>query len=201
MQNPGYPRLPMRETRFLLIRHAESTWNAAGRWQGHADPPLSTRGRSQAETLGHALATRGIEILLASDLARAVQTASILGESLGIEPIIDAGLRELDIGRWAGLTRGEIAQRDPDALRRFDRGDPDARAGGGESRQDLRERVREFVQQCSRQHAGRLVAVVAHLGSLRAMRPGLMLSNTGWCLTTAGEIAGLAPAAAHAARD
>ena len=191
----------MRETRFLLIRHAESIWNAAGRWQGHADPPLSARGRTQAEALGSELAAQGIEILLASDLVRAAQTAAILGKALGLEPTVDARLRELDIGRWAGLTRAEIAQRDPDELTRFETGDPDVRAGGGESRRELRSRVREFVQQRSRQHAGRLVAVVAHLGAIRAMRPGLLLANTGWCLTTAGEIAKLAPDAAPAARD
>ena len=101
---------------------------------------------------------------------------------------------------WAGLTRAEIAQRDPDALTRFETGDPDAHAGGGESRHELRKRVREFVQQQNRQHAGRLVAVVAHLGAIRAMRPGLLLANTGWCLTSASEIAKLAPGAAPAAR-
>jgi probable phosphoglycerate mutase len=190
----------MRETRFLLIRHAESIWNAAGRWQGHADPPLSARGRIQAEALGSELAARGIEILLASDLVRAAQTAAILGQRLGLEATLDARLRELDIGRWAGLTRAEIARRDPDGLARFEIGDPEVRAGGGESRHELRGRVREFVQQRSRQHAGRLVAVVAHLGAIRAMRPGLRLANTGWCLTTASEIAKLAPDAAPAAR-
>ena len=73
----------MRETRFVLIRHAESVWNAAGRWQGHADPPLSERGRAQAEALAADLAPLGIEVLLASDLARAAQTASIVGEAIG----------------------------------------------------------------------------------------------------------------------
>ena len=190
----------MRDTRFLLIRHAESIWNAAGRWQGHADPPLSARGRTQAEDLGSELAARGVEILLASDLVRAAQTAAILGKALGLEPTVDARLRELDIGRWAGLTRAEIAEGDSEALARFETGDPDVRAGGGESRRELRSRVREFVQQRSRQHAGRLVAVVAHLGAIRAMRPGLLLANTGWCLTSASEIAKLAPGAAPAAR-
>jgi len=191
----------MRDTRFLLIRHAESTWNAAGRWQGHADPPLSARGRTQAEVLGAELVARGIDVLLASDLIRAAQTAAILGKALGLEPGVDARLRELDIGRWAGLTRAEIVARDPEELARFETGDPDVRAGGGESRRELRNRIREFVQQRSRQHAGRLVAVVAHMGAIRAMRPGLLLANTGWCLTSASEIAKLAPDAAPAARD
>ncbi len=190
----------MPDTRFLLIRHAESTWNAAGRWQGHADLPLSARGRAQAEALGSELEGQGIDVLLASDLLRAAQTAAILGKALGLEPMLDARLRELDIGRWAGLTRAEIAQRDPEALARFETGDPDARAGGGESRRELHGRVREFARQQSRQHAGRLVAVVAHMGAIRALRPGVLLANTGWCLTAASEIAKLASAAAPAER-
>lgn len=190
----------MRDTRLLLIRHAESTWNAAGRWQGHADLPLSARGRIQAEALGSELEEQGIDVLLSSDLLRAAQTAAILGKAFGLEPILDARLRELDIGRWAGLTRAEIAERDPEALARFEIGDPDARAGGGESRRELRSRVRAFAHQLCWQHAGRLVAVVAHMGAIRALRPGVLLANTGWCLTAASEIAKLASDAAPAER-
>jgi broad specificity phosphatase PhoE len=188
------------DTRFVLVRHAESIWNAAGRWQGQADPPLSQRGRAQAEALGSELTAQGIEVLLASDLARAVQTAAILGKAVGLEPTFDARLRELDVGRWAGLTRAEIERRDPDALTRFEAGDPDVRAGGGESRRELRSRMREVVRQQSRQHAGRLVAVVAHLGAIAALRPGLLLANAGWCLTDASEIAEFALNAAPEAR-
>jgi broad specificity phosphatase PhoE len=189
----------MSETRFLLIRHAESTWNATGRWQGHADLPLSARGRVQAEALGVELAGHGIEVLLTSDLARAAQTAAILGKALGLEPTRDACLRELDIGCWSGFTRAEIAEREPEALARFESGDPDVRVGGGESRRQLRSRVRRFVQEQSRQHAGRLVAIVAHMGALRALRPGLLLANTGWCLMSAGEIGKPAPGGTAAA--
>jgi probable phosphoglycerate mutase len=191
----------MSETRFLLIRHAESTWNAAGRWQGHADLPLSAQGRTQAEALGSELADHGIDVLLASDLERAVRTAVILGKALGLEPILDARLRELDIGRWAGFTRREIAEREPAALARFESGDPDSRAGGGESRRELRGRVRACVEEQRRQHEGRLVAVVAHMGALRALRPGLLLTNTGWCLTPATEIGKPLPGATPPAQS
>lgn len=189
----------MRETRFVLIRHAESVWNAAGRWQGHADPPLSERGRAQAEALAADLAPLGIEVLLASDLARAAQTASIVGEAIGCEPVFDARLRELNIGRWAGLTREEIARRDADALARFEAGDLDARAGGAESRRELRARTRAAVQLRGQQHAGRLVALVVHLGVIGSLRPGLLLANAAWHLLDAGELAAPAPDATRAA--
>ena len=66
----------MSDTSFLLIRHAESTWNAEGRWQGHGDPPLSERGRRQAAGLAHELASEPVDLLLASDLVRAAETAA-----------------------------------------------------------------------------------------------------------------------------
>ena len=58
-------------TRFLIIRHAESEWNASERWQGHGDPPLSARGREQAQSLAAELAGENVGALYSSDLARA----------------------------------------------------------------------------------------------------------------------------------
>ena len=59
---------------FLLIRHAESSWNASGRWQGQADPPLSPAGRRQADALAGVLADASLDALLSSDLGRALET-------------------------------------------------------------------------------------------------------------------------------
>jgi len=178
----------MAETRFVLIRHAESVWNASGRWQGHADPPLSERGRAQAEQLARGLAHQPIEVLLASDLTRAAQTAEILGEAVGLKPVLDARLRELDVGVWAGLTRAEIARRDPETLARFEAGDPDVLAGGGESRGQIRARVRAFARQLDREHAGRLVAIVGHLGVICSLQPEWELANAQWRSATANEL-------------
>ena len=94
-------------TRLLLVRHGQSTWNADGRWQGQADPPLSDLGRLQAR---HAAASVGaVAGIYASHLERARVTAEIIGEELGIGPVIvDERLSERDAGEWSGLTRPEI---------------------------------------------------------------------------------------------
>jgi broad specificity phosphatase PhoE len=188
------------DTRFILIRHAESSWNACGRWQGHADPPLSGRGRAQAELLARELAGQPIDVLLASDLIRATQTAEIVGEMLGLKPVLDARLRELNVGDWAGLTRTEIARRDPETLARFEAGDPDVLAGGGESRGQIRARVRACARQLGREHAGRLVAVVSHLGVIWALQPESALGNAQWCQACASELALDGAPAARGAR-
>jgi broad specificity phosphatase PhoE len=127
-------------------------------------------------------------VLLASDLIRATQTAEILGEAIGLKPVLDARLRELDVGVWAGLTRAEIARRDPETLARFEAGDPDVLAGGGESRSQIRARVRAFARQLDREHAGRLVAIVAHLGVIRALQPEWALANAQWRSASANEL-------------
>jgi XTP/dITP diphosphohydrolase len=162
---------------FLLIRHAESIWNAEERWQGQADPPLSPRGVAQAEEIAKALAQERADALLCSDLRRAGQTAEIVGRALGLVPRPDPRLRELDVGCWAGLTRGEILERDPELLRRFEAEDPDVRAGGGETRAEIRRRVRGAFRALAEQHRGARILVVTHLGVVRALRPGTELRN------------------------
>lgn len=94
-------------TRVLLVRHGQSEWNAAGRWQGQADPPLTDLGRRQARSAAAALGA--VDAVFASDLQRAAETAAIIAGELGIGPVVlDEGLRERDAGEWSGLTRTEI---------------------------------------------------------------------------------------------
>ena len=158
----------------LLIRHAESEWNASARWQGHGDPPLSARGREQAAGLARAMEGAPIDRLLCSDLRRAVQTAQALGRALNLDPEPTAVLRELKVGRWTGLTREEIRQSDADLLEAFLTEDPEVRPGGaeGETRNELRHRVREAVQKLVAEHPNGRVALVVHLGVVRALVPG-----------------------------
>jgi broad specificity phosphatase PhoE len=164
--------------RLALIRHAESTWAAAGRWQGHGDPPLSQRGREQAEALVGELGRLGFELVVSSDLARAVETAAPLARSLGVESLVCPGLRELDLGRWTGLTHREIALRDPEALLRFESRE-DAPAGGGETRADLARRARASLAGLRERHPDLRIAVVTHLGVIRAVL-GEELEHARW---------------------
>jgi broad specificity phosphatase PhoE len=91
----------------LLVRHGQSEWNAVGRWQGQADPPLSDLGRLQARHAAQALGA--VDAIVASDLQRATETAAILSGELGVGPVVlDPDLRERHAGEWQGLTRAEI---------------------------------------------------------------------------------------------
>jgi probable phosphoglycerate mutase len=157
------------ETALLLIRHAESSWNAADRWQGHGDPPLSDRGVAQAKALVSELAPEKIDIIVSSDLRRAAETAATLAEARGIRSLLNPRLRELDIGDWEGLTRGQIERVAGDVLRRFDDGDLDVRPGGGENLREMAQRAQSAVSELVDAHPGRRLAIVTHLGVIRAL--------------------------------
>jgi probable phosphoglycerate mutase len=176
------------ETSFLLIRHAESTWNAEGLWQGHGDPPLSSRGRAQAARLAEQLAGEGVHVLFASDLVRSAQTAAILGARWGLVPRPDPRLREIDIGSWTGRTREQIAASDAAVLSRFEAEDLEARPGGGETRLEIRARVRAAAAELAAAHPGRRLALVTHLGVIRALAPGSELGNAAWLRLPASAI-------------
>jgi probable phosphoglycerate mutase len=167
-----------------LVRHAESAWNALGRWQGHADPGLSARGRAQALALARSLAEEDIGALVTSDLRRARETAAALASALGLEPETDARLRERHLGTWSGLTTPEIAGRWPAEFARVRERDPDFRPGGGESIREVRARALSFFAELSARSRSPRVAVVTHGGLIRAVYPCGPVANAQWVRTT-----------------
>ncbi len=168
-------------SRVLLLRHGQSAWNAVGRWQGHGDPSLTELGRAQAREAAAGLASARIERIVASDLARAFETAEIVAAALGLAIVRDPRWRERDIGAWTGLTREDIASRWPEAYARFRSHDENARPGGGESDAMLRARAREALAALRETHGNARVLVVTHRGIARMLAPARPLGNAEWC--------------------
>jgi probable phosphoglycerate mutase len=178
-------------TRLLLVRHGQTPWNAAGRWQGFGDPGLSSLGREQARRLAARLLAEEDEPwhrIIASDLERARETADILAESLRLQIEFDLRLRELDVGDWTGLTRSEIEGRDPDTLLAFESGEPSVRPGDGESRVEIRVRTRDCVRDLAERYPGDGLIIVTHLGVIRALVPGAEPENASCLRVRAEEI-------------
>src|SRR5438477_4218649 len=85
-------------TQIIIVRHGETTWNLEGRHQGHLDSPLTKRGVAQAEALAARLGNEEFAALYSSDLGRALATAEIIGTRCGKSVVIDARLRERNLG-------------------------------------------------------------------------------------------------------
>jgi probable phosphoglycerate mutase len=151
--------------RLLLVRHGESTWNARGRWQGWADPPLTDLGRAQAEAAAPAAAP--VDAVVSSDLQRARVTAELMAAVLDVGAVhIDADLRERDVGNFTGLTRAEIEERWPGVLSRGNASiarDPRF----GETVEALATRVDAALARLAATFAGQRVLVVTHGGVVR----------------------------------
>jgi len=146
----------------LLVRHGQSEWNAAGRWQGQADPPLTTLGREQAFQAAQRVGT--VDLIVCSDLERAVDTAMVLSEMLGVGPVaIDPRLRERDAGAYSGLTRDEIDVAFPGYL------DERREPPGWEPDDVLLARVHACLADIAAQYPGAEVVVVTHGGCVYAI--------------------------------
>ncbi|MCS7003661.1 MAG: histidine phosphatase family protein, partial [Dehalococcoidia bacterium] len=154
-------------TRLYLIRHGESEWNAQLRIQGHLGGGLTPRGRAQAHATGRRLLRERIGALFSSDLARAVETAEIIGQLLEAPVNRDPRLRERDMGAFSGLVWDDVVQRYPTRWRDVFQGD--AAAPDGESRADVARRMATFARALLDDPPAVRVAVVGHGGSLRSL--------------------------------
>ncbi len=159
-----------------LVRHGVTAWNRSGRLQGWADNPLLVEGMAQAQQTAAFLASyctqRAIRFatLYSSPLHRTWQTATILGDRLGLLPSAQAELREMDCGAAQGLHESEWAARYPDLVAgRLDPSDQTFGWPGGETRVAFYARCRQAIQALVARHAGDdHVLVVTHGGVIHA---------------------------------
>jgi broad specificity phosphatase PhoE len=154
-------------TRVLVVRHGQSTWNARGKWQGHADPPLSMLGQAQATAAATAIGA--VDAIVSSDLVRAHQTAAHIADAIGRGPVlIDERLREIDAGEWTGLTRVEIEQQWPGYL------DAHRRPPRFEHWERVAERAGAALVELGRRWSGgAAVLAVSHSGVIRCLERAL----------------------------
>ena len=156
----------MSVTRFCLVRHGETDWNAIGRIQGNTDIDLNERGRWQAARAGEALLGVGIAALYSSDLRRAWSTAQIIGQVIGLEAQAIRQFRERHYGFFEGMIYDDARRLHPEAYDRYVQRDPHYDFITGESLNAVRERAAGALQGLLSAHPGETVAVVVHGGVL-----------------------------------
>ena len=156
-------------TRFGLVRHAQTIWNREKKIQGQNDSPLTAKGRTQALRWGKRLKPYGWHRILASDIGRAVETANIINQALEVSVTTDARLREQDWGQWTGETIARLHTHTPREL------DEQVRAGwkfcppGGEDRHSVLARSRQALLEAAEKWPGDTILVATHEGIVKSL--------------------------------
>ncbi|NTV63696.1 MAG: histidine phosphatase family protein [Oscillochloris sp.] len=169
--------------RLILVRHGETPWNVTLQYQGHVNVPLNERGRAQAQHTAARLARLGADALYTSDIARAAETAEIIGSALKLTPTPLPAFREIDVGKWEGLTPEELYRRYPDHMAEFERDPARTVRLGGESYAQLQTRALAGLNRIYETHrSSDVIVAVSHGGTIRALLChviGLELANFG----------------------
>lgn len=183
----------MSVTTLLLVRHGQSTWNAEGKWQGQANPPLSELGRNQAYLASQKIGA--VDAIVTSPQDRAATTAAIIAETIGVGPIVlHPGLKERHVGPWSGLTRSDLDREYPGWV------DEGRRPDEWETDESLFDRTDQALRQVASEHTGATVLVVCHGGVIHnfELQHG---HSEGRLPNLSGRIVTLGPASGEAAAD
>ncbi|MER6478891.1 bifunctional RNase H/acid phosphatase [Streptomyces filamentosus] len=157
---------------FVLLRHGETALTPEKRFSGSggSDPELSEAGRRQAAAVADALAARGtVQHVVSSPLARCRQTAEAVAARLGLDVVVEPGLRETDFGAWEGLTFAEVRARYPEDMDAWLASPKAAPTGGGESFATVARRVASARDRLAAAHAGRTVLLVSHVTPIKTL--------------------------------
>ena len=172
-------------SKFLFIRHAESSWNARGLWQGQCDPGLSDKGFSELPVLWEQTQRQfgEIEWIFSSDLKRALWTAHFLVEKSNARLWSSKHFRERHAGDWSGKSKAEFSENHRNLMLSIQRGSWLIKPPNGENRLDVMKRVAAGLLEGGEKARENITfALVSHLGVLRTLIPGAELENAhaGW---------------------
>ena len=169
--------------RVLLVRHGQTTWNTAGRAQGHTEVPLDEVGHAQAARVAAHLAL-ALEAhrpcgLWSSDLGRCQSTAAPIARALRVEASLHRDLRERTFGSWEGEPLTDIRSRLAALATETGRPLSVQRPPGGESHEDVWQRVAPTIGRIhSSFAAGTTAIVIVSHGGLAATMLARLLAGS-----------------------
>jgi probable phosphoglycerate mutase len=155
-------------TATLLLRHGQTPMSVQKRYAGRSDIPLTDIGLQQAAAAAKRLASAGIDVIVASPLLRARQTADEVAATTGVPVVTDDGFRETDFGAWEGLTFAEVRERWPAEVSAW-LADPAVPPPDGESFVEVSERVAGALQRVLADRAGQTVLIVSHVTPIKML--------------------------------
>lgn len=152
------------ETSLALVRHGQTDWNVAGRLQGRTDIELNDTGRAQARAVGRELLGQGWDLVLASPLGRAQETAQLIADELGVSTgVAVPGLIERGFGPLEGRIRAEVSDEEFESVRTE-----------LEPRDEILNRALPTLRELAKMHQGRKVLIVSHGATMRNIRDELV---------------------------
>jgi broad specificity phosphatase PhoE len=165
-------------TATLLLRHGQTPMSVQKRYAGlspKTDAPLTETGVRQAVAAAKRLASAGIDAIVASPLQRTVRTAEEVAAVTGIPVLTDEGFRETDFGAWDGLTVAEVRERWPSELTTW-LADPSVAPPGGESFDQVSERVTAALHRILAERAHQTVLIVSHVTPIKTLVAAALLA-------------------------
>ena len=148
--------------RIVLVRHGETDWNRARRFQGRHGPGLNKMGRAQAEALAFTLREEPLQAIHSSPLARAMETAKAINRYHQVSLEQSSGLMEMDLGDFEGLQLEDLTREHPDFFKQWSEDPASVRMPNGETLQDVQERAWAVVEEIVRACSGGSVLLCAH---------------------------------------
>ena len=152
-----------------MIRHGFSVANNEHRFAGHSDFPLTELGKLQAERCAEALKDEHIDVIYASDLSRAFETAVPIAISHGLDVIPHKGLREIFAGEWEGKTFSKLEEQYPESFGVWKSDLANAHPDGGESICQLYNRIIATMKELAQENEGKTVCIATHATPIRAV--------------------------------
>ncbi|WP_295158362.1 histidine phosphatase family protein [Selenomonas sp. AE3005] len=156
-------------TNVIFIRHGQTEWNVAGRYQGQSDVQLTAEGRRQAEQLAADFPVNTVDAVYASDLQRAMVTAETIAQKFGLPVQAEPAFREVSFGKWEGLTYQQIVAEWEEGMTNFLQHPDILEIPGGETFPAVQKRATDKLQELVKKHDGQTIVVVAHGAVLRTM--------------------------------
>ncbi len=150
-------------SRFILVRHGETDFNAECRFLGSIDKPLSDKGLKQISYLQQHMQQTHFDRIYTSPFIRARQTAQAMQAGRNIEIIDDSGLREICCGEWEGLNGQQVEMRWPGMLKLWNEQPDKLKMPGGDTFHEVSERVSEAFWRLVKKERGRTIGIASHM--------------------------------------
>jgi len=160
--------LQVDSVKIYLLRHGEVDF-PKGLFYGQMDIPLSEKGKRQSLLAARQIAKSQVDFIISSDLKRCSFLAGLIQKEGGPPPELSRALREVDFGRWAGLSWNDIERQYPGEIAKRMKDLVNYRPPGGECLRDVLDRTRKVFCRCARGAYGEKVAIVAHGGVNRVL--------------------------------